>query len=150
VEHNVPTKGRPAKRKKKGARRSSTAAESFTARLTTQEPGGQVCLTVTDERPEEDKKRWNVDVTCLLCKAIIEPAANLVPKPEAPAEVTKVIDDVVSTPEPAEEEDDDSVIPDTDLKSDDPGSEIAAPDPFLPKAAAAVPNGETTVEPIPA
>lgn len=142
----MPVKGRPAMSKKKGAQRSSVEA-AFTAHLTTQE-SGQVCLTVTDKRPEGDNKRWNVDVNCLLCKELIEKAATEVP--EAPAEVTKVTNEITatSTPEPKEEEDEDedSVIGE-DPKSDDPRSETVAPDPFLLKAASAVPNGETTVTP---
>jgi hypothetical protein len=157
-EHKVPAKGRPAKSKKKGARRSSAGAQ-FTAQLTIQD-SGQVCLTVTDKRTEEDNKRWNVDVKCLLCKAVIEAATDALPEAVA-ADVTEIIEDGAATstiapesdaPKAAEEEEEeDSVMGNddevaTEPKIEVPTSDTAAPDPE-PEP---VPTGETTDEPTPA
>jgi len=153
-----PAKGRPAKSKKKGARRSSTEA-AFTARLTVKD-SSQLCLTVTDKRPGEDNNRWNVDVKCLLCKTLIEKASDEIPEApiEAPEDVAEAADGVAATSTVAvtseatvtsEAEEEDSVVgkdDDTDMRSEPPTSDTAAPDP-VPKA---IPNGETTVEPSPA
>lgn len=70
----VKGKGRPTKSKKKNGRKSSSGAP-FAAELISEE-SGQLRLTVTDRRPEENKRQWNVDIRCLLCKELIEKASS--------------------------------------------------------------------------
>ncbi|KAF2831080.1 hypothetical protein CC86DRAFT_366554 [Ophiobolus disseminans] len=146
-EQKVPARSRPAKNKKKGARRSSTGS-AFTAHLTTYDTG-QICLTVTDNRPGEEDNRWNVDVKCLLCQTLIEKAAKEIPPEEAQAS-SKGVDSVAATPAvpvPSSADEEDSVVgndTDTDPTTEPPTSDAAAPPDPVPKA---VPNGETTVEP---
>ncbi|KAF1912633.1 hypothetical protein BDU57DRAFT_583096 [Ampelomyces quisqualis] len=70
------TPNEPAK--KKGSRKSSNGV-SFTARLTTSTDNGPVYLTVQDRRPGKGNHRHNVDITCLLCKSVIETAPKDLP-----------------------------------------------------------------------
>ncbi|KAF2026039.1 hypothetical protein EK21DRAFT_37599, partial [Setomelanomma holmii] len=77
-------RGRPAKTKKKGPRKSATDA-AFVAHLKVLE-SSTVVMTVTDKRSDQDNQRWNVDVKCLLCKEVIEKADDELPaEPEETA-----------------------------------------------------------------
>jgi hypothetical protein len=74
------TSKKPAK--KKGGRKSSSAV-TFTARLTTSTDDGPAYLTVQDRRPGQDNHRYNVDITCLVCKSLIDAAPKDLPLSES-------------------------------------------------------------------
>ncbi|KAH8733074.1 hypothetical protein GQ44DRAFT_601970 [Phaeosphaeriaceae sp. PMI808] len=128
VENKIAGKGQQGKTKKKRARQSSSGV-SFVAHLTTPE-SGEVCLTLTDKRPGKDERRWNVDVNCLLCDALIEAAAQDVPKVSAPKDLVTIVTDsiVALAPQtPANpDEDDDSVASEEKRIGEESGSSTRA------------------------
>lgn len=135
------TKGRPPKDKQSVDLKSSSEAD-FSAYLSSLE-SDKTCLTVTEKRPGQDNRRWNVDVNCLLCAKLIEKAAEDVP-PEAPVDGEDLVD--TTTKPPAEVEDEvDSVIDNNEPV--EPNDDNAAD---AEHTAAPVTNGETTAEPSPA
>jgi hypothetical protein len=143
-EHMPENKGSAAKGKKKGARKSSPG-EAFTAHLSTIGENGPTHLTVTDKRPRQKNKQWNVDVNCLFCKELIEKASEEVP-PDVKTEKTTVPWSIETTALPsqevvAKEEEADSVT-DKDSKMTD-----AFDSPPIEPPQEPVPNGETTEDP---
>jgi hypothetical protein len=78
--YNEHVKDQPVKGKRK-ANRKSTGGADFTASYA-ELGASKVCLTVTDKRPGQKNRRWNVDLNCLLCHALIEKALEDLP-PEA-------------------------------------------------------------------
>lgn len=122
-----------ANNQKKGPRKSSSGDVDFTASLTTLGESGPTYLTITDNRPKQENKRFNVDIKCLICSALIEGAADDLP-PEKVASDTMILPSREAAPVKPEETD--SVI----------GSEEDVPAPASP-----VPQpGESTTEPSPA
>jgi hypothetical protein len=122
-----------ASSKRKGGRKSLSSVNlvEFTAKLTTLGDFGPTYLTVTDQRPKHVGERFNVDIKCLVCDALIEKAAEELP-PEIPSE-TIVLSSREATV--AEEEEEDFVVgKDEELPA--PTSAIAEP-------------GESTAEPSP-
>jgi hypothetical protein len=63
---------------KKKANRKSTGSADFIASYV-ELTAGKVCLTVTDKRPGQKNRRWNVDVNCLMCYTLIEKAPEDLP-----------------------------------------------------------------------
>jgi hypothetical protein len=142
----------PTKGKSKSSRRSS-GVEAFSAALTTKGPEGseQVCLTVTDERPNKKKQTWNVDVKCLLCHELIEKAAPAEPselntESKTPIEATETL--VLPSRDAAPEESNKTdSVPTNENNSEIATSAASAPaDPHPLKSE----NGEPTVSPLPA
>ncbi|KAH5052278.1 hypothetical protein HBI24_160120 [Parastagonospora nodorum] len=112
-----------ANNKTKGPRKSSSTDVDFSATLTTLGELGPTYLTVTDHRPKQEPKHFNVDIKCLICNALIEGAADDLP-PE------NVAYDPIILPSreaaPAKLEDADSVIG-KDENTPAPASPAAAP-----------------------
>lgn len=67
-----PSKKGPG-RPKKGRKSSSTPAFEAEISIT---KSGKTRLTLTDKRPEQNHRRWHMDVKCLSCNAIIEKAVG--------------------------------------------------------------------------
>jgi hypothetical protein len=74
----------PKKGKGKRGRKKKSPNDPFTASLATGDSDDFSCLTVTDNRPGQDSRQWNVDVICLLCKKTIDKATKDL-SPEATA-----------------------------------------------------------------
>ncbi|KAH7076374.1 hypothetical protein BKA63DRAFT_281377 [Paraphoma chrysanthemicola] len=126
-QYKSPAKpGRPAKTKKNMSRKSLVEA-AFAARLVIPDLN-KVVLTVTDKREGQDSRRWNVDINCLLCKKLIEKAADELPPQQEAAKAGPA-----DTVTPSTEDDDlDSVIGKHDATNRGPSpttSATAAPDP---------------------
>ncbi|KAH7408139.1 hypothetical protein DE146DRAFT_606612 [Phaeosphaeria sp. MPI-PUGE-AT-0046c] len=89
--HSLQTKMSATRGKKKRGRPSSSSEPPpFTAYLSTLGESGTTYLTVTDHRPGESKRRFNVDIKCLKCNAVIESAPEEIP-PEPPTTTNFVI-----------------------------------------------------------
>jgi hypothetical protein len=56
---------------------------AFTASLITSKDNGPAYLTVQDGRPGQSNHRYNVDITCLLCKSLIDAAPKDLPPSES-------------------------------------------------------------------
>ncbi|KAH7069347.1 hypothetical protein FB567DRAFT_540715 [Paraphoma chrysanthemicola] len=126
-QYKSPAKpGRPPKTKKKMSRKSLAEA-AFAARLVVPDLN-KVVLTVTDRREGQDNRRWNVDINCLLCKQLIEKAADELPPQQEDAKVVPAEKITPST----EDDDLDSVIGKHDATNLGPSpftTVTAAPDP---------------------
>jgi hypothetical protein len=148
--HDEQAQDQPGQGKKK-VDRKSTGGVDFIAQYS-ELGGGKVCLTVTDKRPRQKNRRWNVDVNCPMCHALIEKAAEDVP-PEAnmKKKVATTANENITLPsreapaQPKQEESQDSVVGKDDTPNV-PTSATAGPadTPVEPK-----PNGESTTEPPP-
>jgi hypothetical protein len=139
----------PTKGKKKGGRKSSSDA-AFTALLTTNE-SGQICLTVTDQRPTKKNQSWNVDVNCLLCHELIEKAAkDVLSKPSTQKKIIEVVGDVAIRSKDVAKEDEEDVDS-VGGKDDDDGDQLPTSTTALPADPVEQPtkSGESTVEPSP-
>lgn len=86
-------------KKKRGRPSSHSEPLPFTAYLNTLEESGTTYLTVTDHRPEQNQRRFNVDIKCLKCNAVIESAREDIP-PEPSTTKTSVTSIKNETPAP--------------------------------------------------
>jgi hypothetical protein len=134
-------KDQPVNGKKK-ANRKSTGVADFTASYV-ELGAGKVSLTITDKRPGQKNRRWNVDVNCLLCHALIEKAPeDFPPEANTKEKVATAAEKHIGLPSrgaPAASEEvkkEDSAV---DRDEDIPGASISA----------AAGSAEAPIEPIP-
>lgn len=93
----------PSGKKKRGRPSSSSSLvpPPFTAHLSTDGATDTTYLTVTDLRPTENRRRFNVDIKCLMCNALIEAAPEEIPpEPSATTAVATILPGTESPPGP--------------------------------------------------
>jgi hypothetical protein len=123
-----------------------------------------ICLTVKDKRPRQKNRRWNVDIKCLMCHALIEKAAanipsetktktktytkkTVAPKPEEQTVLpSREVETQPKAPVIPEEDEANPLVGEKEKMADADTSATAG---LVDHPAVTKPNGESTTEPPP-